>query len=234
MWWSRGCISPPGSLLCECPHISLQWHRVRPFPALPGSVRAQKLSVLGRLHHQPSLGRAESPRAPGQTWLNLSESLIVPQRHSKQGRTWGTQTPLGTENLMELQGERRDRTAVPTQHPTAVCSLPGLKGFLQPKFLGERGTVPTQPLSQPSAATWPAQTLLDEDEGGVWGSWGSAHSSCCASGGGDSQGDSAALHSTATGLAQPRHTDRRGQSTDPGISINTNLFSFQSRDATKQ
>lgn len=35
-------------------------------------------------------------------------------------------------------------------------------------------------------------------------------------------------------LTQPRHADKRGQSTDPGLSINTNLFSFQSRDATKQ
>lgn len=35
----------------------------------------------------------------------------------------------------------------------------------------------------------------------------------------------------AAALTQPRCMDRRGQSTDPGLSMSTNLFSFQSRDA---
>lgn len=78
----------------------------------------------------------------------------------------------------------------------------------------------------------------------VWGALGSAHSFCSASNGVDSQGDicvPAALqewcqHGTAlrAALTQPRCTNRRGQSTDLGLSINTNLFSFQSRDGTKQ
>jgi len=35
-------------------------------------------------------------------------------------------------------------------------------------------------------------------------------------------------------LTQLRCTDRRGQSTSLGLSTNTNLFSFQSRDGAKQ
>lgn len=83
----------------------------------------------------------------------------------------------------------------------------------------------------------------------VWGTQGSAHCFCSALNGVDSQGDTghrdicvpAALQeqcqdSTAPGaaLTQPRCMNRRGQSTNLGLSINTNLFSFQSRDGVKQ
>lgn len=83
----------------------------------------------------------------------------------------------------------------------------------------------------------------------VWGAQGSSHSFCSASNGVGSQDDtghrdihvSAALQewcqdgtAPRAALTQPRCTDRRGQSNDPGLSINTNLFSFQSRDGAKQ
>lgn len=78
----------------------------------------------------------------------------------------------------------------------------------------------------------------------VWGSWGSAHSSALprvvwtgrvtVQAVSQQPCRSSASVAQQQELTQPRCTDRRGQSTDSGISINTNLFSFQSRDATKQ
>lgn len=53
--------------------------------------------------------------------------------------------------------------------PLLSISCLGLKGFLQPKLLGEKERLsPHSPCPTPQAATWPEQTLLEEDEDGGW------------------------------------------------------------------
>ena len=74
------------------------------------------------------------------------------------GSTWsrGTQTPLGTGDLMGLQGESTEGEDCLPSIPLLPSSFLGLKGFLQQKFPGEEeGLSPHSPCPSPQAATWP-------------------------------------------------------------------------------
>lgn len=203
LWWLRRLHFTPLKLLnLSClpnfpsvaPCQAFSQH-CQPFQAGVRAGPAQKLSVLGRLHHQPSVGSGESPRAPNPEIFFIS----IPYCATKAQETWaalGTEAPRHLWALKTLWSSRekggRDLPYLPSI-PLLSASCLGLKGFLQPKFLGDKGGLsPHSPCPPPQAATWPEQTLLEEDEDGGGGKHlclGIQNNFCSASSGVDRQGD---------------------------------------------